>query len=452
VTLQGAPLAGVLVEMGGTHPALGAVGARMTTGDDGAYSFEVTAGGDYAVSPSKKNYSFAPAGAAFRGLDSDRAADFAAAPLPTFEFGAAVYAVAEGGGRVTVTVTRQGDAAHEATVVYHAVGDTARGGSDFVGSIGQLTFAPGETSKTFDVFITDDAFVEGAENFTLTLRPGEGASDAESGAAQVTITDNDAAPASSNPVEDDEFFVRQHYRDFFGREPDDEGLAFWVGEIKKCGANAGCREARRISVSAAFFLSIEFRETGYLVYRLYRAAYGRAPERVEEFMLDAGVIGEGVVVGRPGWEQRLASNRATAVRAFVERQQFAAAYPATMTPAQFVEALFQSAGVVPTAAERQAAVDDFGGAQTSADPEARAFALRRVAESPALDQQEVSRAFVLMQYFGYLRRNPNETPDTNLDGYNNWLKKLLDFGGDYERAEMVKAFLSSTEYRGRFGN
>jgi hypothetical protein len=123
-----------------------------------------------------------------------------------------------------------------------------------------------------------------------------------------------------------------------------------------------------------------------------------------------------------------------------------------MTPAQFVDALFLSADVQPSADERQAAIDDFGGEATSADQEARAFALRRVAENPALNRQELNRAFVMMQYFGYLRRNPDETPDTDYAGYNHWLGKLVEFGGDYERAEMVKAFLSSTEYRGRFGN
>jgi inhibitor of cysteine peptidase len=452
VTEKGAPLAGVSIELAGTHPALGTTSAHLTTGADGSYSFEILAGGDYTVTPSKKSYSFNPTAAVFKGVTSDHAADFAASLLPTFEFGAADYSVSEDGGSVTVTVTRVGDATHEATVVYQALGDTARRGADFLASIGQLTFAPGETSKTFSVFITDDAFVEDWEKFTLTLTPGEGAAADEMPSAQVTITDNDVATTTVNPLEDDAFFVRQHYRDFFSREPDADGLAFWVGEIGKCGTNVACRESRRVSVSAAFFLSIEFQETGYLVYRLYRAAYGRAPERVEEFMLDARVMGEGVVVGRTGWEQKLAANKATSIRAFVERTKFSSLYPTSMTPAQFVDALFLSAGITPSAAERQAAIDDFGDEPTSADHEARAFALRRVAENPALNQQELNRAFVIMQYFGYLRRNPNETPDTDLTGYNHWLGKLIEFGGDYERAEMVKAFLSSTEYRGRFGN
>ncbi len=451
VTEKGAALDGVTVTVAGTHPALGVVGAVATTGDDGAYSFELLAGGDYAVTPSKKNYSFDPPQAAFGALSSDRAADFAATPLPTFAFDAATYAVSEDSGSVNVTVTRNGDTSAEVSIVYQALGDTARRGADFLASIGQLTFAPGETSKTFSVFITDDAFVEDQEGFKLTLTPGEGAADAGA-SARVIILDNDASPAVANPIDDDAFFVRQHYRDFFSREPDAEGLAFWTGEIRKCGANAACREARRISVSAAFFLSIEFQETGFLVHRLYKTAYGRAPERVEEFMLDARVMGEEVVVGRPGWEQLLDANKTSSVRAFVGRAEFEEQYPTALSPAQFVNALFVNAGVAPTDAERQAAVAEFGGADDTSDADARARALRRVAESPALARAETNRAFVMMQYFGYLRRNPDETPDTDLTGYNHWLGKLVEFNGDYERAEMVKAFLSSTEYRGRFGN
>ena len=117
-------------------------------------------------------------------------------------------------------------------------------------------------------------------------------------------------------------------------------------------------------------------------------------------------------------------------------------------------ALFANAGVTPTADERSAAINEFGGAATTTDTAARARALRRVAENGALARKEFNRAFVLMQYFGYLRRNPDDAPERNLnfDGYNFWLRKLEEFGGDYEKAEMVKAFVSSTEYRQRFGN
>ena len=82
---------------------------------------------------------------------------------------------------------------------------------------------------------------------------------------------------------------------------------------------------------------------------------------------------------------------------------------------------------------------------------ARASALRRVAENSTLQQQEFNRAFVLMQFFGYLRRNPNDPQDTDYTGYDFWLTKLNQFNGNFQNAEMVKAFISSAEYRQRFG-
>ena len=82
-----------------------------------------------------------------------------------------------------------------------------------------------------------------------------------------------------------------------------------------------------------------------------------------------------------------------------------------------------------------------------------ARALRRVAENSTLAQQEFNRAFVLMQYFGYLTRNPDDAPEATLDfqGYNFWLTKLNFFNGNFANAEMVKAFVTSGEYRQRFG-
>ena len=138
---------------------------------------------------------------------------------------------------------------------------------------------------------------------------------------------------------------------------------------------------------------------------------------------------------------------------FVTRTRFTNAYATTLPPATFVDTLFTNAGITPTAAERTAAINEFGGAATIADAEARARALRRVAENPAFEEAEKSRAFVLMQYFGYLRRNPNDPPEMNLDfsGYNFWLNKLNQFGGNFIDAEMVKAFITSGEYRHRFG-
>lgn len=73
-----------------------------------------------------------------------------------------------------------------------------------------------------------------------------------------------------------------------------------------------------------------------------------------------------------------------------------------------------------------------------------------LAEHPNLVNGEFNRAFVLMQYFGYLRRNPNDSPDGDYTGYDFWLTKLNQFNGNYANAEMVKAFITSAEYRKRF--
>jgi Tol biopolymer transport system component len=266
------------------------------------------------------------------------------------------------------------------------------------------------------------------------------------------------SPSCPNPIDCAEFFVRQHYLDFLNREPDATGLAFWTNEITVCGTDSGCIEAKRINVSAAFFLSIEFQETGYLVYRIYKSSYGDisgtpVPIKLNEFLPDTQLIGQSVIVNQAGWEQVLENNKQAFTAEFVQRSRFTSAYPTSLTPDQFVDQLFMNAGVTPSTTDRTAAVNEFGSATTTADNAARARALRRVAENLMLKQQEFNKAFVLMQYFGYLRRNPPDPPEPTLDfqGYNFWLNKLNQFSGNFIQAEMVKAFLVSTEYRQRFG-
>src|SRR5207249_4027453 len=120
----------------------------------------------------------------------------------------------------------------------------------------------------------------------------------------------------------------------------------------------------------------------------------------------------------------------------VQRSRIITAYPSSISPEVFVDTLFANAGVTPTSIDRAAAITEFGSASTTSDAGARARALRRVAENSALIQKESNRAFVLTEYFGYLRRNPNDAPDTNFDGYSFWLNKLNQFNGDYNQAEM----------------
>src|SRR5262249_50671645 len=234
------------------------------------------------------------------------------------------------------------------------------------------------------------------------------------------------------------------------------GLNFWMNQISACGTNAGCTEALRVNTSASFFLSIEFQESGYLVYRFHKSAFGNlpgapVPVKFADFLADDQQLGQGLIVNQTGWQTVLENNKQAYANAFVQRSQFTAVYQGSMSPAAFVDALFGNAGVIPTSAERTAAISEFGGATTTTDVAARARALRRVAENSTFAQQEFNRAFVLMQYFGYLRRDPNAAPDGNFDGYTFWLNKLNQFNGNYIQAEMVKAFLSSLEYRRRFG-
>jgi uncharacterized repeat protein (TIGR01451 family) len=389
----------------------------------------------------------------------------------SFQFGATQIGVGEGEGSAVITVTRAGNAAVPATVNYatdDASGPTDCGNlptgfassrCDYESTVGTLTFAAGETSKTITVPIIDDSRAEGTENFIIALSNpgGSGVALGPPGSVIVTINDNEAVDGP-NPVDHTDFFVRQHYLDFLNREPDPPGFGFWTNQINSCGADAQCIEVKRINVSAAFFLSIEFQETGYLVYRFYKSAYGNLPGapvplKLTEFLPDTQQIGKGIIVGQAGWEQQLETNKAAFALDFVSRSRFTSTYPTTLTPAQLVDALFANAGVTPSAADHDAAVNEFGAVGNTTDTAARARALRRVAENSTLQQQERNKAFVLMQYFGYLRRNPNDSPETglNFDGYNFWLNKLNQFNGNFINAEMVKAFIVSGEYRQRFG-
>ncbi len=263
---------------------------------------------------------------------------------------------------------------------------------------------------------------------------------------------NGTTATSPNPIDDTQFFVAQQYRDFLNREPDASGLQFWTREIESCGTDTACRQSKRVNVSAAFFLSIEFQQTGYLVYRIHKAAFGNLPGKpvpvaFQDFLPETQQIGRGVVVGAQGWEQQLEANKQAFLNGFVNRADFLAQYPLTLSPAQFVDSLNRNAGGVLTQSERDALVS---GLQTGA--QTRATVLRSISENATLSQREFNPAFVLMQYFGYLRRNPDDLPDSDFSGYNFWLSKLNQFGGNYVNAEMVSAFINATEYRTRFGS
>jgi len=237
-----------------------------------------------------------------------------------------------------------------------------------------------------------------------------------------------------DPLDTPEYFVRQHYLDFLGREPDEAGFNFWSDQILACGGDTGCIETKRINVSAAYFLSIEFQRTGGLVDGLYRASFGRAP-KYAEFMPDTAVIARDIVVGRGDWEGQLAANKREFVDAFVDRAAFRAAFDG-LSDTAYVDKLIEHSAV--SIGERDALVSSLQNGATRAD------VLLRITEHEVFVAAKRNAAFVMMEYFGYLRRDPDES------GYQFWLNKLNQFDGNFERAEMVKAFISSGEYRARF--
>jgi hypothetical protein len=392
-------------------------------------------------------------------------------------FSQGTYSASEDAGFVTIRINRTSVTSTAVTVDYatsdfgapaacNALGNLASSRCDFITAVGTLRFAPGETQKTFNILINRDSYAENSEFFSIALSNLTGGAIFSGSSSATGFISNSTAGSPPNVIDDVTTFVRQHYRDFLNRESDAEGLAFWTNQINSCGSDAQCNEARRIDVSASFFLSIEFQQSGYLVERFYKVGYGDAlgPStfgsnhqlsvpviRFPEFLKDTQRIGQGVIVLQPGWEAALENNKQAYALEFVQTSRFITAFPTTMTPAELVDRLNQNAGNVLSASEQTTAINLFGGAADSSNVNSRAQAVRMVAEDQDLYNAEFNRAFVLTQYYGYLRRNPSDAPDTDYTGYDFWLTKLNQFNGNYIQAEMVKAFLSSIEYRQRFG-
>src|SRR5439155_3169403 len=160
-----------------------------------------------------------------------------------------------------------------------------------------------------------------------------------------------------SPISNPDAFVRQQYLDFLNREPDASGLAFWTNQINSCGSDQQCLSAQRVNVSAAFFLSTEFQQTGYLVYRTDKAAYGNiagapVPIAFSEFLPDTQQIGQGLIVGQTGWEQVLETNKQNFMTAFVQRARFTSAYPMSLSAQAFVDKLYVNAGLPASAPNR----------------------------------------------------------------------------------------------------
>lgn len=233
--------------------------------------------------------------------------------------------------------------------------------------------------------------------------------------------------ATPGKPDDTSYFVHQHYLDFLSREPDDRGFDYWTNEIDRCANDPVCMRKKRVDISAAFFIETEFQQSGYFVYRLYKAALGRRPTYAE-FALDRPKIETG-----SGME----ASQTALVAVFAGRAQFKQLYSDALSNAEFVNKLFDSAGLA-SSTDRQAAIASLNAGAS------RASVLQRLTQNAAFAQKEYNAAFVQMQYFGYLRR------DEDARGNAFWLDILNNKVQGNFRA-MVCAFVTSAEYQQRFG-
>jgi hypothetical protein len=408
-------------------------------------------------------------------------------------FSTGFYNVAEDAGSTSITVERTGDTSQAATVDYASSDHSnpadflpctspgagfASSRCDFTTATGTLRFAAGETTKTFNVLISQDNYVEGPETLELTLSNATGG--AVFGVPQtaiLSITDDATEPAT-NPIDTSNEFVRALYHDILNREPDAPGLAFWTDNIEKCADPARrpagltveqCVDKQRESMAVAFFMSPEFQITGGFVYHLYKgsltgepnydgglpgSSLGRFPTSLE-FMRDLSTVSKGIVVNNQISGAVVEANRNRLAEEFVQRPEFVARYGG-LNNTLYVDELFNTTGIAATAAEKQALIDGL-----TSLTETRASVLRKVVDGTvvisennvqftttygqAFVNQENRRMFVFMEYAGYLRRNPDAA------GFVFWLGKLNLYNGDPFQAEMVRSFILSPEYRSRFG-
>ncbi len=386
-----------------------------------------------------------------------------AAATPTVQFSAATYTVMENDASksATITVTRTGDTTGTSTVAYTTVDSdtftvncaatqgTAFGRCDFATSLDTLTFAPGESQKTFTIPLIDDGHVEGNETFQVVLSNATGATLAAPATATVTIVDNDTT-AGANPVFSSPFFIRQHYLDFLAREPEPTepytALLNGCANVNNTDPNSPAAGCDRINVSGQFFGSPEFKDKGVYVIVAYRVAFNRLP-LYTEFVQDLRSISGGATA------QEVFAKRAAFAANFVQRPEFTALYPPTLSDTAFVNALMDRYNLPAITTPNPANPD--GSAQvtlTRADLVSRlttstltrAQVFRAIVQSDEVSlQREAINAFVASQYYGYLRR----TPDTL--GFNHWISYLAAHPGDFRT--MVNGFVNSIEYRLRFG-
>jgi VCBS repeat-containing protein len=361
---------------------------------------------------------------------------------PSLQLNKSSYNTPEGAGSIEIDITRTGDKNIPVTVNY-ATSDTAaflqncnvtNGAAtsrcDYVGVLGTLHFAAGETSKTLSIPIVDDTYLEGAESFFISLsNPTGGAVLGANQRATIQITDNsNDVSGVANPIDDQNFFVRQHYIDFLSREPDPLS-AGWVTILNQCGAGD---QSCRLSVSQGIYNSPEFRDRGYFIYKFYSVALGRKPT-YDEFNVDRARVS--------GFQTaaELEQSKVDFIADFMSRTEFTNIYNG-LTDNAYVQRLYDTAGV--TQVTTASGVLNVAAMQQSMTTgKTSATVLREIAESAEASSRFLTESTVVMHYFGYLRRDPDAA-------YQGWIN-ILNSTGDSRN--VTSGFINSPEYRARFG-
>jgi hypothetical protein len=375
--------------------------------------------------------------------------------VPTLQFSAATYSFSEGAGHATAVITRTGDNSSAVSVKFETVDifadvscATATGAAyarcDYSTTVDTITFAPGERSKEIRIPLVDDAHVEGDETVRLRLSEVSGVAVLTvQSMATLTITDNDTT-AGANPIFTTPFFVRMHYLDFLSREP--EPNEPWSAILNNCPNVNNNPLCDRITVSQSFFGAPEFRLKGFYVYLFYRVAFNRRPDYTEIIPDMRSVTGQ--------TPDDTFARRAAFPVSFVQKPEFKANYD-SRSDTVYVNTLLDRYGLQqittpdpqnPEGASkvtltRTELINRLGA--TGAQGLTRAQVLRAIVDSDEIFAREYNGAFVAMQYFGYLRRTPEEA------GYQAWLRVINQDPNNVRI--MINGFLNSREYFLRFG-
>ncbi|HEX4899263.1 MAG TPA: hypothetical protein VFV61_01950, partial [Pyrinomonadaceae bacterium] len=236
-----------------------------------------------------------------------------------------------------------------------------------------------------------------------------------------------------NSLDNAQYFVYRQYLDLLGRLPDSEGLDYWTEQISSCGTDEACVRQRRVAVSNAFLLGREFQQTSGFILRMYRAGLGIRPTYAQ-FIKERSSLMTGM---------QIENGKTEFANYLVQLPEFELLFPRTTTPTQYVDGLNANTGNALTPSQRAAFID---GLQSG--NESRASVLRQIADNPVFADREFNSSFVLMQYFGYLKRDPDA------EGFAFWLDQLVPFGSrarETQRA-MVWSFITSSDYQMRFSS